>query len=243
VARLSGLYRQEAVPLRRLQDAQSALRTAEAEVAAAGRRRGALAGGGGGVPLVAPISGMIVSSTLVRGSAVQAGTELLRIGNPGQLWLVARVPEALAAKVGTPTGLDLVRDGKPESLLVGPQLRLVQRGSFVDPRTRMMEVIFAGGAGLRPGTRLAGRLRTGIAAEMLSVPASAVIDEGGQTIVYVQVAGETFERRIVTIGARSGDRVGISGDIKAGERVVTVGAAAVRAAAATPDAFGHGHAH
>jgi multidrug efflux pump subunit AcrA (membrane-fusion protein) len=70
-----------------------------------------------------------------------------------------------------------------------------------------------------------------------------VIDEGGQTVVYVQVAGETFERRIVATGVRSGDLVGVTGDLKPGERVVTTGAAAVRAAAATPDAFGHGHAH
>ena len=62
-------------------------------------------------------------------------------------------------------------------------------------------------------------------------------------VVYVQVAGETFERRIVSRGTASGNLVAITGDVKPGERVVTVGAAAVRAAAATPDAFGHGHAH
>ena len=33
------------------------------------------------------------------------------------------------------------------------------------------------------------------------------------------------------------------GLIEAGERVVLQGASAVRAAAATPSAFGHGHAH
>lgn len=242
--RLQALHRQEAVPLRRVQEAQSTLRTAQAELAAASRRRSALTGGGGGVPVISPISGIIVSSSLMRGSPVQAGTEMMRVGNPSQLWLVARVPEAMAARVGRPTGLDILREGRSEALTVGQQLRLVQAGSYVDPRSRTMEVVFAGGGlSLKPGTRISGRLRTGAARQILAVPASAVVDEGGQSVAYVQVEGETFERRIISTAMRSGDLVGVSGDLKPGERVVTVGAAAVRAAAATPDAFGHGHAH
>ncbi len=245
VGRLQGLYRQEAVPLRRVQEAQTNLRIAEAQLSASSRRRGSLAGGGAGVPIVSPISGLIVSSTLVRGSSVQAGAELMRVGNPNAIWLVARVPEAMAAKIGAPGGLDVMRFNAPEALIVGQQLRLVSAGRFVDPTTRTMEVIFAsnGPNGFKPGSRLSGRLRTGNSAQSLAVPAAAIIEEGGQTVVYVQVGGETFERRIVARGTASGNLVAITGDVKPGERVVTVGAAAVRAAAATPDAFGHGHAH
>ena len=245
VSRLQGLYRQEAVPLRRVQEAQTNLRIAEAQLSASSRRRWSLAGGGAGVPIVSPISGLIVSSTLVRGSSVQAGAELMRVGNPNAIWLVARVPEAMAAKIRAPGGLDIMRFDAPEALIVGQQLRLVSAGRFVDPATRTMEVIFAsnGANGFKPGSRLSGRLRTGNAAQSLAVPAAAIIEEGGQTVVYVQVGGETFERRIVARGTASGNLVAITGDVKPGERVVTVGAAAVRAAAATPDAFGHGHAH
>lgn len=245
LTRLQGLHRQEAVPLRRVQDAESNLRLVEAQLAASRNRRGALGGGGAGVPIVSPISGMVVSSTLVRGASVPAGAELMRIGNPNNIWLVARVPEAMAAKIGAPAGLDIKRFDAPEALLVGQQLRLVSAGRFVDPATRTMEVVFAsnGANGFKPGSRLSGRLRTGNSARSLAVPAAAIIEEGGQTVVYVQVAGETFERRIVARGTASGAQVAITGDVKPGERVVTVGAAAVRAAAATPDAFGHGHAH
>ena len=245
LARLQGLYRQEAVPLRRVQEAQTNLRIAEAQLSASSRRRGNLVGGGAGVPIVSPISGLIVSSTLVRGLPVQAGAELMRIGNPNAIWLIARVPEAMAAKIDTPGGLDIMRFDAPEALIAGQQLRLVSAGRFVDPATRTMEVIFAsnGANGFKPGSRLSGRLRTGNSAQSLAVPAAAIIEEGGQTVVYVQVGGETFERRIIARGTASGNLVAVSGDIKPGERVVTVGAAAVRAAAATPDAFGHGHAH
>lgn len=245
LTRLQALNAQEAVPLRRVQEAQTNLRIAEAQLSANSNRRGSLAGGGAGVPIVSPISGLIVSSTLVRGSSVQAGAELMRVGNPNAIWLVARVPEAMAAKIGAPGGLDVTRFDAPEALIIGQQLRLVSAGRFVDPETRTMEVIFAsnGANGFKPGSRLSGRLRTGNSAQSLAVPAAAIIEEGGQTVVYVQVEGETFERRIVARGTASGNLVAITGDVKPGERVVTVGAAAVRAAAATPDAFGHGHAH
>ncbi len=244
-SRLQGLHRQEAVPMRRVEEAQTNLRIAQAQLAASSNRRSALAGGGAGVPIVSPISGMIVSSTLVRGSSVAAGAELMRVGNPNDIWLVARVPEAMAARIGVPTGLDLKRFEEAEALIVGQQLRLVSAGRFVDPATRTMEVVFAsnGANGFRPGSRLSGRLRTGSASQSLAVPATAIIEEGGQTVVYVQVEGEAFERRIIARGVASGNLVAITGDVKPGERVVTVGAAAVRAAAATPDAFGHGHAH
>lgn len=244
VARMSQLYRAEAVPQRRLQEAQTALRLAQAELSAATRRRSVLGGGGPGVPLVAPISGRILTSSLVRGGAAEAGTELMRIGNPNALWLVAHVPESQAGGITSPSGLDLTRPGGIVSLRVGQQLRLVQGSSFVDPRTRMMDVTFAsGGLGLAPGERLQGRLHTGFGRNVLSVPASAISNEGGQPFVYVQVEGEAFERRPVAVGIRSGDLVEIRGDVRPGERVVTVGTAAVRAAAASPASFGHGHAH
>lgn len=244
VARMSSLFRAEAVPQRRLQDAQTQLRLAQAQLSAAQRRRAALGGGGPGVPLVSPISGQILSSNLVRGAAVEAGTELMRIGNPNALWLVAHVPEAQAARVIRPTGIDIVRVGGSATFMNGRGVRLVQAGGFVDQRTRTMDVIFAGSIlGLRPGQRVQGRLRTGLAENQLAIPIAAVSNEGGQTVVYVQVEGEAFERRPVQLGLRSGDMVAVEGDLKPGERVVTVGAAAVRAAAATPGAFGHGHAH
>ena len=244
VTRMSRLYRAEAVPQRRLQDAQTALRLAQAELSAAASRRSMLGGGGAGVPLVAPISGRILSSTLVRGGAVQAGTELIRIGNPDRIWIVAHVPEAQAGAISSPRGLDLMRAGGQATLLVGAQLRLVQGRTVVDPQTRMMDVIFASsGMGLSPGQRLQGRLRTGVGRNALSVPASAIVNENGQSVVYVQVEGEAFERRPVQLGIRSGDFVEIRGDVQPGERVVTVGATAVRAAAASPASFGEGHAH
>jgi cobalt-zinc-cadmium efflux system membrane fusion protein len=59
----------------------------------------------------------------------------------------------------------------------------------------------------------------------------------------VQRGGETFERRTVTLGARSGDTVQIVEGVKAGERVVTKGAYLVRLASLSTSVPAHGHVH
>jgi membrane fusion protein, heavy metal efflux system len=244
VSRMNALVRAEAVPQRRLDEARTELRLAEARIRAAQARRSAVAGGGPGVPVVAPISGEVLEASLVQGQGVTGGQQLMRLGNPAALWLVARVPESLSVQVGRPGGLELVLPDRTIMLDRGSGLALVQQGSAIDPQTRTMPVIFAWNSRqVRPGQRLQGRLLTGGSTNALTVPASAILNEGGQDVVYVQVEGETFERRPVTITRRSGSFAAVEGQLKAGERVVTRGAAAVRAAAATPGAFGEGHAH
>jgi len=243
VARMESLVEAEAVPARRLDEARTSLRYAEAQLRSARQRRAAVAGGGAGVPVAAPISGEVLESSLVQGKGVQGGEHLMRIGNPAALWLVARVPEGMAPRVGTPSGIDLLLADETISLERG-EVALVQRGAAIDPQTRTLPVIFAWNSrAVRPGQRLQGQLRTGEATSRLTIPASAILNESGQDVVYVQIGGETFQRRPVTVLSRSGDLVAVEGQLKAGERVVSRGASAVRAAAATPGAFGHGHAH
>jgi multidrug efflux pump subunit AcrA (membrane-fusion protein) len=61
--------------------------------------------------------------------------------------------------------------------------------------------------------------------------------------VYVLREGESFERRVITTGSRDGEWVAVLSGLKAGERIVTLGAYQVRLAATAPAAIGHGHAH
>jgi membrane fusion protein, heavy metal efflux system len=75
------------------------------------------------------------------------------------------------------------------------------------------------------------------------VPAAAIVDDAGRPIVFVQREGETFERRAVTVGARSGDLVQILAGVTAGERVVTTGAYLVRLASLSTSVPAHGHVH
>ena len=59
------------------------------------------------------------------------------------------------------------------------------------------------------------------------IPDTALVDDGGQTVVYVQLEGESFARREVEVLAREGRLVLVDG-LSEGERLVSVGGAAIR---------------
>jgi multidrug efflux pump subunit AcrA (membrane-fusion protein) len=123
---------------------------------------------------------------------------------------------------------------------------LVGVGSVLDPNSRSLAVIFAlrdPPANLVLNQAVQANIRTGQSRQALSVPASALIDDGGQRVVYVMRSGESFSRVPVKVGIRDGERFEIVDGLQAGERVVARGAMQIRLAAATPEAMGHGHAH
>lgn len=77
--------------------------------------------------------------------------------------------------------------------------------------------------------------------QSLAVPKSAIIDEGQEHVVFVQLTGETFEKRSVETGLSAGGFIQILSGLTAGERVVTKGADAV--AEAQHATGNHDHAH
>jgi multidrug efflux pump subunit AcrA (membrane-fusion protein) len=78
--------------------------------------------------------------------------------------------------------------------------------------------------------------------EGIVIPSSALVDDGGITVVYVQASGEGFERREVRVTGRAGSNVAVEG-LKAGERLVTRGAAAIRRASLLRAGAPEGHVH
>lgn len=247
-ARAQRLFDLQAVPERRLAEARGAREVARARLRAAGQRVGQLSGDEGGIVLKAPIAGELAKVAVAPGAAVAEGELLFHIVDRRELWLEAQVAEADAAKLASPSGAAFELPGldHPVEIRVGDNGRLVGVGSVIDPDTRSLPVVFALDA---PDPRIAlnqlvdARLYTGAERLALTVPASAVVDDGGEAVVYVMRGGETFSRVPVTLGVRDGERVELLSGLDAGERVVTRGTADLRRAAASPDALGHGHAH
>jgi multidrug efflux pump subunit AcrA (membrane-fusion protein) len=74
------------------------------------------------------------------------------------------------------------------------------------------------------------------------VPLAALLDDSGTTVAYVQTAGESFARREVRVLARLGNRALVEG-LRPGERLVTVGAGAVRRSSLLSAGAPEGHVH
>ncbi|MDA1354268.1 MAG: hypothetical protein O3A01_07385 [bacterium] len=77
----------------------------------------------------------------------------------------------------------------------------------------------------------------------LVVPYSTLLEQEGAYYLYVQTEGERFEKRSVSLKAVAGNDAILESGVKAGERVVSKGATAIKLSAFSGAPPGHGHAH
>jgi len=249
--RLEKLWKEKAIAQHRLHEAESEEAVAKAEFNAAMRRykqsTGAKQSTNAGIPILAPISGVLAQVHAAPGKYVNEGDALFHIINVGRLWLEARIAEADIGKLQQPTGAWFTVEGFIESFntfdLGG---RLIALGGIIDPVSRTTPLIFEFN---NPDQRLTAgmfanvRVFTGEASSGVGVPTSAIYDDGGQEVVYVMLNGESFQRRVVQLGIRDTEHVIITSGVNSGEWVVSRGAYLVRLASASPAEAGHGHAH
>jgi membrane fusion protein, heavy metal efflux system len=252
LARVERLAVAGAVPARRLDEARAAEESAAARVEIAREQFRHLelsrSGEGVGEPgervvARAPLSGVIAESHATAGATVEAGALLYRIVSLDRVHVVGAVPEqhlsqvqhASEAEVEVP-GLDSLRTS-----------RRVAVGRVVDRQTRAVPIVFElddPPPAVAVGQAVTLRLIITRPSDGVSVPRAAVVDDAGQSIVFVQVGGESFERRPVRVGSpREGGFVHIAAGLEPGERIVTRGAHLVRLAALSPQTPGHGHVH
>ncbi len=247
-ARMEALYREEAVPEKRLLAARAAAATARAEYDAARQRLGQYSGAGGGIPVRAPVAGTLADVRVSPGGYAQEGAPLFHIVDRSKLWLELRVPESEAARLASPSGAAFRVPGEERSVEIVPGRngRLVAVGGVVDAATRTVPVVFEfapPAAQLPIGMAVKAQIFVGGARAAVAIPASSVLDEGGMPVVFVQAGGESFERRTVRLGAREGDWVEVLDGLAPGQRVVSRGAYLVKLASTGSAEIGHGHAH
>lgn len=248
LTRLEELFKAEAIPEKRLREARVRERLAVAELTAAQNRASTYAGGSGGIPLKSPISGTVVAVGAGSGAVVADGQTLIHVADLGKLWLEVHVPENELGRFTQPTGAFFRLDGedKVRVLTVHRNARLIAFGGLVDKDSRTVSAIFEidnPKGRLRAGMNLRVSIYTGRTEKSLAVPVSAIVDDNGMPVVFVQKEGESFERHIVDMGTKDGDWAGLRSGVANGERVVSIGAYQVRVAAIAPAALGHGHAH
>jgi cobalt-zinc-cadmium efflux system membrane fusion protein len=250
--RLEGLRGEGAVPERRVEDAahvaeesRAALATAQKRLEQFRRVQRTAGGNEGSVQLRAPLSGSVTEIQTAPGAFVEAGAPLFRVTDVTQLWLEARVPESDAGQLASIRGASLVLEGSDDALEL-PADSLVGRGHLVDPVSRTLPVLFAvdnSSGRFAVGAFARAFLVQGEERRVLTVPESSLVDDGGITVAFVQVAGEAFERRVVRVGARDRGSVEVLAGIAAGERVVSRGAWSVKLAASSGAIPAHGHSH
>lgn len=248
MTRMEGLFKDEAVPEKRLFSARAQEASARATLEAADGRLGQYSGASGGIPLRSPVSGILVDVRATPGGFAQEGSTLFHVADRRVFWLDLKVPESDAVRLRAPTGATFRVDGieQPFEVTAGKNGRLIAVGGAVDTVTRTVPVVFEFSQPderLRIGMAIKGQVVSGSSKEVLAIPVSAVIDEAGIPSVFVLRSGESFDRQAVRLGARDGDWVEVIEGLEQGQRVVSRGAYLVKLAATKSGEIGHGHAH
>lgn len=237
--RLEELLKVEAVSLAEVEEARARVRTLTAE------HRG-VSGEGSRISVRSPISGRVAEVLVVPGQAVSAGTPLGRVVRTKPLWVeVALSPPSAGLLAQGVSGLVVYPPGGETPLEFGPtQVRLVSRAPEISRETGsvLTTIEVTTDLPLRPGATVDAEILLPGTAQGVVLPASAVVDDGGVPVVYLQVDGEAFVRQEVRVLATQGNRVVVEGVVP-GVRVVTRGGAAIRRAALLRTGPPEGHVH
>lgn len=265
VQRTQALRQQRAKSARELEEAEYALRKAKADLEAAealtqtyAKAKQQLAArpraidhdsGMPAVQLSSPIDGYITAVNATVGEHLSPDHTVFTILDTTTVLIEAQLPETDIIQLRATEGASYATSDAPETFM--PILgegggRLVILGSTVDSQTRRVPIVFEvpnPDGRLRIGMALDVYVATAHVEEALVIPAAAVVEEDGRAVAFVQIAGETFERRDLTLGIRDGSVVQVVAGLTQGDRVVTQGAYAVRLASVSSTLPAHGHAH
>jgi Cu(I)/Ag(I) efflux system membrane fusion protein len=170
--------------------------------------------------LAAPVDGVVLEKMVVAGQGVMPGMKLYRIADLRTVWIEGDVFEQ---------DLALIRLGAPARVEFAayPGRFFAGRVSFVWPvvdeqsRTGRVRVTLPNPGGtLKPGMYATLFFRARLGADLLSVPAEAVVMTGERNLVFVVGRDGALEPREVTLGARAGDRLQVLAGLAEGERIV-----------------------
>jgi RND family efflux transporter MFP subunit len=253
LARQERLWAARTIPERQVTEARTRVEVARARLQAAQGRLGQFdagasgRGGAGAFQIRSPLAGSLVAIHAASGQSVEDGDLLFTVVDLSRLWLHADVFEPDIAKAAQATGASFRVDGYDDVFTIAPpDGRVVTIGQLVDEKTRTVPLIFelANPDGkLRIGSFATVYIATGEPRDTLAIPESAIVRDAGRPVAYVQVEGESFERRVLELGVRAGGWVEVRAGLAQGERVVVRGAYDVKLAASGGAVPEHGHAH
>jgi cobalt-zinc-cadmium efflux system membrane fusion protein len=229
------LFENRATSQREVQQAEGALKTAEADVQAA-RAMLATAGVGdralqnvseaGRLVLSSPIDGTVIARAAVAGRNAEPSSALVEVANLDEVWFLGDVFERDIGVVSEGQEVQVEVRAYPGAIFRG---RISLIGGTLDEKTRTVKirvVLPNANHRLRPGMFATARIEGAHAHEpkrMLVIPWAAVQEIDNHQAVFVRVSERAFELRRIHTGERAGDFVEVSNGVHKGDEVVGEG--------------------
>ena len=167
----------------------------------------------------APFAGEIVERTAVRGALVEAGKSLFTLADRSVMWAMLNIPESALARVKIGQTVELRVESLPGQTFTG---KLTWIGAEVDEKSRMARARaeVANPDGLLKARMFAqARILTRQAEGALLLPPSAIQRMEGRSFVFVKLADDLFDARVVRLGAKFDGKVEIIEGLKPQEVV------------------------
>lgn len=190
------------------------------------------------VVMRAPLDGVITETHVTLGEYIRPEKELYHIIDLSEILIEAEVFENAVSLVSHATRAKIIVEAYPNDVYTG---ELITIGTAIDPQTRTLRVLFSVP---NPDHKLVAEMfadvfiETGESFEGLTIPKSALVNQDGQTVIYVKTSGERFIARPVIVSDLYMDRVMLSmssgPSIREGERIVVQGMYQIRMSAAKP---------
>ena len=194
----------------------------------------------------APIAGTVLESYIRPGMQVKAGEPLFRIADMSRMWLSVHVPAAKRSAIENPgTAVFYVQGNEKMYGMDEVNGRLLTAGKQVDPQTRTLSLIYEidNREDLHSGLFVTAEIDTDLKENVIAIPESALTEEEGNFVVFVQIAGESFEKRTITTGVKNKGWVEVLSGLEEGEHLVTINPYQVKLASLSSEAPAHGHSH
>jgi cobalt-zinc-cadmium efflux system membrane fusion protein len=172
--------------------------------------------------LTAPISGIVVERNATVGATVGSDASLFKIIDISSVWIDANVFEKDLGRVRRGQEVRVTVPAFPGVTFLG---RVILISSVVNPETRGVQVrteVSNPDGRLKPDMFANVEIVTDVRRAAMSLPQSAVLDDGGHKVVFV-ATDKGYEKHIVTTGIQNGDRVEILDGLQAGDKVVIKG--------------------
>ena len=181
------------------------------------------------ISIVAPFAGRVIERNLTKGEVVETARKLFVVADLSTVWVVGNVSEKDISYLHSATAVP----NQPVEVHVAAYPDEVFHGivSYVsdvlDTATRTMQVrlTLANPTGrLKPEMFATIRVLSNPEPDAITIPKAAVLQDRGESVVFVRVNEQEFGRRVVHIAEQNDKLVHVLDGLTEGEEVVVAGA-------------------
>jgi RND family efflux transporter MFP subunit len=194
-----------------------------------------------------PIGGFVTRVLVQNGQFVEAGQPVVVVSQNRDLFIKAELQPRFFDLLGNMTSANIrTLNNNHTFTLEELNGRVLSYGRSADISNPLIPVVFQvnNTTGLLPGSFVEMFIKTQTAAQAVTVPNEAIVEEMGNHFVFVQLTPEFFEKQLVKTGVTDGIRTEITEGVSEGDRVISKGAILVKLAQASGALDAHaGHVH